>query len=103
MLRIKYGSQVALLKWCHTKYGTTCTLMLGDGFDSAPYLGHSFRSQQDSPNKEVGRKISLTRALKQANLSGSSIQRSRMIGARLAGAVWIDGKICSATSVGACE
>jgi uncharacterized protein YjbI with pentapeptide repeats len=41
--------------------------------------------------------------LKQANLSGSSIQRFRIIGARLAEAIWIDGKVCSSTSVGSCE
>ena len=41
--------------------------------------------------------------LKQANLTGASIQRVRLIGARLNEAVWIDGRVCHSTSVGKCD
>jgi len=35
--------------------------------------------------------------------AGTSIQYSRLIGARLAEAVWIDGKVCGTGSLGTCK
>ena len=41
--------------------------------------------------------------LKQANLSGANILRARLFGTRLNEAIWIDGKVCKAPSIGACR
>lgn len=58
-------------RWCHTSTGTECILVNADtdGVSTPEVVGKASLSSQDKFVKEVGRKISLRRALHNLRLS----------------------------------